>query len=459
MRALTLEKRVMAWTAALVTIALLVCGGGGGVFLYIRAVEDLDDQARSLANQFFQQVREHGGELFNWNDRHEVQEWLPGPMQDQMVELYHDGGLYIRSAKLEDTPLPAGPTPRFVKMPQGLMRVASFSDAGTQMHVAIPADRIIWLLRGFATIFAVGFPTMLVVVVVGGRWIASQALRPVQRIADEAEGITSQHLSRRVPVPPADDEIRRLALVLNATLDRLEASFQQAVRFSADASHELKTPLTVLHGDIEALLKSSTLSDSDRAGVAEILETAKRLNAITKSLLLLALTDSGQLKLDLQPVDLARVLDDCVYDAHIMADARGLTLKAEIPDKAHVLGEEVRLTQIVSNLLDNAVKYNRPGGEVQVLLRPDAGVWILEVSNTGEGILPEHASRIFERFHRGSHDANFSGHGLGLSLCSELARAHGATVALVRSDTEGTVFRFTITRDPCGRSENRSSAN
>ncbi len=444
MNPLTLEKRVMVWSGVLVAIALLVCGGGGALYLYLQAVEDLDTRASGLANDFFQHAREHGGEYFNWNDRHEVQEWLPGPLSDQLVELHRNGEIYSRSAKLGDTQLPSTAIPRFFDLPQGRMRVASFSDMGVTMNVAVSADRIVRLLRGFLVIFGAGFPLMLVLVVFGGRWIAHQALRPVQRIADEAEGITSRLLFRRVSVPPADDGIRRLALVLNATLDRLEASFQQAMRFSADASHELKTPLTILHGDIEALLKSSSLSDADRVCVAEIFETAKRLNAITKSLLLLAQTDAGRLTLDLRPVDFARVLDDCVYDARIMADARMLTLDAEIPDKATVLGEEVRLSQIVSNLLDNAVKYNRPGGNVRVSLQPAAGMWTLEVSNTGPGIPPEHAPRIFQRFHRGSHTSGISGHGLGLSLCSELARAHGATISMVRSDTEWTTFRFSL---------------
>lgn len=446
MRPLTLERRVMAWSAALVAISLLVCGGGGAIFLYAQAVADLDAQARGLAGDFFQHVREHGGDHFNWGDRHEVEEWLPGALQNELVELRRNGEIYSRSVKLGDALLPSAATPQFIQLPQGMMRVASFSEMGAGLVVAVPAGRIGRLVRGLAVIFAAGFPVMLAFVVLGGRWIAKQALRPVRRIADEAEGITSQLLFRRVSVPPADDEIRRLALVLNATLDRLEASFQQAMRFSADASHELKTPLTVLHGDIEALLNSPTLSDSDRAAVADIFETAKRLNSITKSLLLLAQTDAGRLKLDLRPVDFARVLDDCVYDARIMAEARGLTLEADIPKKAVVLGEEVRLSQIAGNLLDNAVKYNQPGGRIRVSLKPDAGLWVLEISNTGPGIPPEQASRIFERFHRGSHHADISGHGLGLSLCSELARAHGAAITLVRFNPEWTVFRFALPR-------------
>jgi signal transduction histidine kinase len=444
MKALTLERRVMVWSAAVVAMSLLVCGGGGALFLYGHAVRDLDRHARGVAEHFFQLVREHGGPGFNWEDRHEVEEWLPGEHQDELVELHRGGAVYFRSKKLGATALPADSGPRFVRLPQGRMRMAAVSEPGTSLRVAVPTDRLNDLVRTFAIIFIAGLPVMLAFVFLGGRWIAAQALEPVRHIADGAEGITSAQLDRRMPVPAAKDEIHRLANVLNATLDRLQTSFQQAMRFSADASHELKTPLTVLHSDLEALLDSPTLCDTDRAAVADTLETAKRLNAITKSLLLLARADAGRLQLDLQPTDLAHVIADCLDDARIMAEAWGLTLEADIPETAPVLGEPVRLRQIAGNLLDNAVKYNQPGGKIRVVLAQGYGVWTLDISNTGRGIPPEQAPRIFERFHRGEHHAGISGHGLGLSLCHELARAHGGTLDLIRSDAEWTTFRLTL---------------
>lgn len=444
MKSLTLEKRVMVWSAALVAIVLCVVGGGGALFLYNRAVGDIDGEARGVADHFFQLVREHGGSGFNWDDRHEVQEWLPGEHQGDLVELHRNGGLYYRSSDLGEMSLPAGSAPQFVQTPQGRMRVASFGDMGVELRVAMPTYRLARLVSTFLIILLAGLPVVLAFVILGGRWIAARALEPVRRITAEAEGITSQHLDRRVSVPIADDEIQRLAIVLNGTLGRLESSFQQAMRFSADASHELKTPLTVLHGDIEALLGSPSLGDADRAMVADILETAKRLNAITKSLLLLSRTDSGHLQLELQPVDFAEVIDNCVYDARIMAEARRITLEAELPKQAAVLGDALRLSQIVSNLLDNAVKYNDPHGKIRVTLTSRADEWVLDVANTGPGIPPGQASRIFERFSRGDQHAGISGHGLGLSLCAELAKAHGSKIELLPSDGVWTRFRFTL---------------
>jgi signal transduction histidine kinase len=445
MKPLTFERRITVWSAAVLGLAILVCGGGGALFLYNRAVRDLDNQAREVALHFYQLVRAHGALAFDWTNLHDVEEWLPDEFQPELAELQHNGALMFRSTKLGAEGLdPGDGSPRFVQLPPGRMRQVTVRDMGCTLSVAVPLDRIYELRATLLMILLVALPVMAAFIVLGCRWIAKRSLEPVRVIADESERITSEQLERRVPVPPAEDEIRRLALVLNATLDRLQTSFQQAMRFSADASHELKTPLTVLHSGLEALLASPTLGDTDRAAVADALETAKRLNAITKSLLLLARADAGRLQLDLQRVDFIRILEECGEDAQIMAEAWGLTLDSAIPEKTCVLGEAIRLRQIVSNLLDNAVKYNKPGGKIRVALTQENGSCHLEVSNTGPGIPADEAPRIFDRFQRGERHAGIAGHGLGLSLCHELARAHGGTLALVRSDTEWTSFRLTL---------------
>jgi signal transduction histidine kinase len=245
-------------------------------------------------------------------------------------------------------------------------------------------------------------------------------------------------------VPAAADEIQRHARVLNATLDRLELSYQQALRFSGDASHELKTPLTVLRASIEAVLDSPTLGDSDHAAICGLLEQTHRLTNITSSLLLLARADAGRLQLDLAEHDLATLTEACAEDARIVAEQRGLHVECALPSAAPARVDPPRFAQIASNLLDNAVKYNREAGEVRVTLADDGAAWRLSVANTGPGIAPEHRARLFERFFRAEHTAEEPGHGLGLGLARELARAHGGEVALVRSEGGWTEFAFTL---------------
>lgn len=446
-RPLTLERRVTIWSALVVAISLLTCGGGGAWFLYHKALTQFDHQLRQVADQFFEQRRLHGGPAFDLRNSHEVMEWLPPPSAEAVVEVEQNGVVFFRSPRLEGQNLPADAAHfRFVQLPLGEVRTGAVSEDGITLRIAAPARTLNELVGNMVIVFLLGVPAMIALVVLGGRIIARQALEPVRRMADSAEQINSQQLDRRVPVPVPPDEIRRLALVLNATLDRLETSFQQAQRFSADASHELKTPLTSLHAELEALLKSPSLRDDDRSAVADALETTKRLAAITTSLLLLARADAGRLQLDLQPVDLAGIVNDCLEDARIMAEAAGITVHAESLPPASVRGEPTRLRQITCNLMANAVKYNVPGGHIRISLTGSDRSWALEIANTGAGIASEHAPYIFDRFFRAEHHASVSGHGLGLAISRELARAHGGTLELVRSDGQETVFRLTLAR-------------
>lgn len=442
-RRLTLQRRVTLWSVLVLALTALLCGGGAAVYLYCKTLQGIDAHALGMARRFFQLLAAHGGEGFNWADRHEVEEWLPRAHDPELVEVHRNGSVYFRSPVLGAEELPAG-APQFLDLRPGRMRAVSLSEGGTDFRIAVPIDRLTDLKQALLVIGAVGLPLMLLVIVAGGRWIAHQGLEPVRRIADEAERITSEQLKRRVPVPEAADDIQRLALVLNETLDRLERSFQQAMRFSADASHELKTPLTLLHSELEALLAAPTLTEPDRVAVADALETAKRLNAITRSLLLLAQADAGRLAVELEPIDLVPLVADCLQDAEILAETAELILESDLPPSAPICGEAIRLQQIVSNLLDNAVKYNRPGGRIRVTLGLNQETWRMEVSNTGQGIPPEQAGRIFERFFRVAHHAAISGHGLGLSLAHELARAHGGTLTLAGSTDGWTTFRLEL---------------
>ncbi len=444
-RPLTLEGRVTVWSALVVALSLLTCGGGGAWFLYHQAARQFDRQLEQVADQFFEQWRLHGGPAFDLRNQHELLEWLPPPGAETVVEVEQHGIVLYRSPQLEGGKLPDSASHfRFVQLPLGEMRTGARTANGVTLRLAAPARTLNELLGNIVIVFSLGLPVLAAFVILGGRWIARHTLEPVRRIADSASTINSQQLDRRVPVPEPPDEIRRLALGLNATLDRLETSFQQAQRFSADASHELRTPLTALHAGLEALLTSPALRDVDRVAVADALETTNRLAAITTSLLLLARADAGRLQLDLQPVDLVDLVNDCLDDTRIIAEFAGIAIHATLTKPAPILGEPTRLRQIVSNLLSNAVNYNRPGGYVRVTVTKHEGLWLLDIANTGPGISPEHLPHLFDRFFRAAHHAEVNGHGLGLAISRELARAHHGSLALVRSDADETVFRLAL---------------
>jgi signal transduction histidine kinase len=442
---LTLERRVTLWSALVVALSLLSCGGGGAWFLYHQERGQLDRGLSQIASQFFEQKRLHGGPTFDLRNQHELAEWLPPPGAKTVAEVEQGGTVYFRSSRLGEHRLTWKQDDfHYLDLPFGQMRAAVFREDGITLRVAAPVQPLDELGRNLLIVFALGLPAMAAFVVLGGRAIARQALAPVRRIADSAEQITSQQLDRRVPVPEPPDEIRRLALVLNSTLDRLENSFRQAQHFSADASHELKTPLTSLHAELESLLASPNLAEVDRTAVAEALEKAKRLGAIIKSLLLLARADAGRLNLDLQPIDFVPIVRECLEDAEIIAETSGLTVAATLAEAAVVRGEATRLRQVLGNLLHNAVKYNHPAGSIRLSVTTADSQVVLEVANTGPGIAPEHAPYIFDRFFRAQHHARIEGHGLGLAISRELARAHAGRLELVGSDGSETVFRLTL---------------
>jgi signal transduction histidine kinase len=192
------------------------------------------------------------------------------------------------------------------------------------------------------------------------------------------------------------------------------------------------------------LLESPTLAPNDKRAVAAHLEQTQRLTSITESLLLLSRADAGRLNLDLVDANVCEIVEACTEDAQILAEPRNITLETRLPESLHAFVDVGRLTQILLNLLTNAVKYNRDSGEVSIAAAAEDGSVVITVANTGPGIARSAVPQLFERFFRSDSNGHAAGHGLGLSLARELARAHGGDVTLVQSDEKWTVFKVRI---------------
>ena len=287
-------------------------------------------------------------------------------------------------------------------------------------------------------------PTVLLVIAIGGRWVAKQALAPVEAIAHAASRVSVHNLDQRLPVPPTADEIAELITVLNATLDRLQRSFEQSVRFSAEASHHLKTPLSVLRAGIEEILTDPDTPAKQQTRADALLHQVHQLTSIAENLLLLARADAGRLELHREEFDLSEVLRGMCEDASVMAEAEGLDVEAKLPAELPLVGDRRMISLIVQNLLENAIKYNQPEGCICIYAKVVDGEAEVIVRNNGEPIPPERAPHIFERFYRARTDARIPGQGLGLSLACELAKAHSGNLELVRSDREWTEFRLSL---------------
>jgi signal transduction histidine kinase len=298
---------------------------------------------------------------------------------------------------------------------------------------------IVWGMLG-------AIPTVLIVIAIGGRWVAKQALAPVEAITNAAARVSVHNLDQRLPVPATADEIAELVTVLNATLDRLQRSFEQSVRFSAEASHHLKTPISVLRAGIEEILTDPETPAKQQARAGALLHQIHQLTSIAENLLLLARADAGRLELEQEKFDLSEVLRGMCEDASAMAEAEGLEVEAKLPPDLPVIGDRRAISLIVQNLLENAIKYNQPDGCICIYAHGVDGEAEVLVRNNGEPIPPERAPEIFERFYRGRSDARIPGQGLGLSVASELAKAHGGRLELLRSDREWTEFRLSLPR-------------
>jgi heavy metal sensor kinase len=302
------------------------------------------------------------------------------------------------------------------------------------------SELIIDLARAYLT----ALPVAVLVAAFGVWWISRKALQPLQDVANAAEQIHAKALGQRLPQRSANDEIGRLVHVLNDTFNRLERSFAQATRFSSDASHELKTPLTIMRGEIESALRSEV--DDPRIVLDGLLEQTERLSGIVEKLLLLSRADAGALTLRKEPVDLSAMCHELVEDAEILALRKKITTKSEISPAIVVYADESYLRRILLNLLDNAVRYNVEGGTLSISLGKSDSLAVFRIANTGPEIPPEHENRIFERFYRAdpSRSSDTVGSGLGLSICRELVLAHGGDIWLERVQPGWTAFALTL---------------
>jgi signal transduction histidine kinase len=276
-----------------------------------------------------------------------------------------------------------------------------------------------------------GIPALLLGLV-GGWWLTRRALNPLAALTEAAEKVNERNLGEQLPRTGNGDELDRLTEVLNAMTARLNDSFIRVRDFTLHASHELKTPLTVMRGEAEVSAQDNALSPSERERWAGLLDELRRLSRIVDALTLLAKADAGQLTLAQEPVRLDEVVRDNFDDAQILAEPQKIEVELAECDQVTVKGDRHRLRQLLLNLMDNAVKYNQPSGWVSISLRKAAGMAELVISNTGPGISPESLPRVFDRFYRGdaSHSHEIEGCGLGLSIAQWIVSVHKGEIRI-----------------------------
>ena len=295
-------------------------------------------------------------------------------------------------------------------------------------------------LRIQAAFLASAGGIVLLLGVTGGWIFVGRALRPITAISSAATKISAGDLSQRINAAEAESELGQLAAVLNSTFARLETAFAQQRQFASDAAHELRTPITViltqtqmaLHKDRDAASYKQTLEACERA--------AQRMRKLIESLLELARFDAGQEVLKRLKFNLSEVVSDCAELVQSLAEERRVKIVSSLTP-VEITGDSERVSQVVTNLVTNAIQYNKPDGEVRLTLEAQGGLAVLEIADTGKGIEQEHLPHVFERFYRADKSrTGASNSGLGLSICKAIVEAHGGTIEVSSAKNVGTNF-------------------
>jgi signal transduction histidine kinase len=357
--------------------------------------------------------------------------------------LYHSPNLGEQAL----TDLTGGLDKRTLKIPPfGLLRVAEYHTPVVHVQIAMSLRNFQSISDTFVRVFFLGVPLIAVLSIGFGLALRNSTLRPVRLMQDAARRISASNLGDRIVVPPGSGEMAELAGLLNGMIDRLEKSFNHAKRFTADVSHELMTPLSIIRLHTERLLNDPELPAKYHHSVEEQLQETLHLADTLERLLTLAKADSSALSLKLQPVSTAEYMGQFAEDAQLLAESRGLKLILNQNDSGTVTIDQGWIRQVLFNLLSNALRFSPPNGTVTFRSGCGEGKWTVEVWDEGTGVPENRINEIFERFVQitpGSEPN--SGAGLGLAICKSLVELHkGRIAANNRTDRSGFMVVFSI---------------
>ncbi|MDH4079048.1 MAG: ATP-binding protein [Nitrospira sp.] len=305
-------------------------------------------------------------------------------------------------------------------------------------------------LHRFLILLVVAMPIALAVSLAGGWFLAGRALRPVDEITLAAQRIAAGDLTQRLGMPPAQDEIGRLAATFNNMIGRLDASFRQIRQFTSDASHELRTPLTVMKGETDLILRRPRPLEDYKTVLESNLEEIDRMTRIVDELLFLSRADMGEVKMDALPVALEALVEDVHRQARLLGHDRNIEVVLGTVVPLVVQGDDLRLRELLLNLVENAMKYSHPGGKVEIALLRERQEARLSITDHGIGIAPDDHKRIFQRFFRTdvARAHTKKGTGLGLAICAWIADLHKGRVEVQSELGQGATFTVVLPLAP-----------
>lgn len=333
-----------------------------------------------------------------------------------------------------------------VQTPHRLLRILSAPLSIGVAQLGLPLDPFLKLQKEFFWIICIAAPIVLALAAAGGWWMSRRALLPINQIATAAENISIQSLSQRLPVEATGDEVERLSAVLNSMLSRLELAFQRMVQFTADASHELRTPVAILRTTAEVSALREQSAEENAFAWQIVSSQVDRMSHLIADLLTLSRADSGVDTLSLEPTDICAIVADACREMSIIADIKPVRLHVDAPCELILLADSEAIHRAVVILLDNAIKATANGGYVQVRVHAFNKSARISVQDTGIGIAAKHLPHLFERFYRIEQDRSrdTGGNGLGLAIARSIALQHGGEITVSSEIGGGSIFEIQL---------------
>ncbi|HYW43816.1 MAG TPA: ATP-binding protein [Bryobacteraceae bacterium] len=453
--------RITAWYVAFFSLLFVLFG----VFLYgvlagaleARLDERLSEEASTAANLFLDEIDELKGDI----PKAAAEAVSEMRLRGSTVAVFAGSRMLAASspgAQSELESVAAGswretdavvPMPHFGK--SGGRAAAHRLTAGGVSYLVLaaePLDSIQASLQVVRRVLFFGLPFLLGIAGVGGYLLTTRSLAPLGWMAEQSRRITGSNLETRLDIGNAAEELKVLTASFNELLARLDQSFEGMRRFVADASHELRTPVSVIRGEAEVALFRDRGPAEYRESLAIILDESRRLSRLVDDLLNLARADAGHFRLQVAEFYFNDLMADCCRSVQTLAASRNIQVECRGGGDVPFRGDEELLRRLVMNLLDNAIRYTPSGGRVTASLEAEGPDVRIRVSDTGPGIAPEAAAHVFERFYRAdkARSREEGGFGLGLSIVKWIAESHNGAVELASRPDEGSVFTVTLPR-------------
>jgi two-component system OmpR family sensor kinase len=454
----SIRARLMAWYSIVLALVLIAFGAVTYDLLRRQVSRNVDETMSSTAHELAGALSNESSEAFEAMRESDTTALLDFRFSNEPILIFSESGREIAASHSAGPQIDRNAVHRLIanreygfttlnRRRTFRLLLAPVNILGRPHVLAIlhPLDEQERTFVEMRRSMTITIPLAILIASGGGYLLARKALAPVAAMSRKARAISAASLDERIAVPNPRDEIGQLATTLNALLERLEESFESQRRFMADASHELRTPVAILQGEIDvSLSRDDRDANAYRESLTIMRRSVRKMTRIVRDLFLLACTDSGEYPLQQQRFYFDETLGDTIDNFRTLAAERGITLSRNEPGEILMTGDEGLVQQMIGNLVENAIKYTPRGGEVMVSAVVHDSTVRLEVRDTGPGIPAEVRDRLFQRFFRGGWSAGQPGAGLGLPIVRWIAEAHGGNVSIQDAPDRGSMFVVTL---------------